>query len=123
MKIYVIGSTGMLGRYVSKYLGQHFSVVDIDRKIIDVSRVTEESMAGKFKEIGIQKDDIIINCAGTIKTRVDELGDLNAILVNSVFPRVLANVAQSHNIQVIHPTTDCVYSGLKGNYSENENMT
>jgi dTDP-4-dehydrorhamnose reductase len=51
---------------------------------------------------------------------VDKLGDLNAILVNSVFPHILANVCEKLNINLIHPTTDCVYIGNKGNYTEKD---
>lgn len=120
MKIYVLGSTGMLGRYVSKYLSQHFDVVNINRDMLDASNVTEEKVSELFDSLGIAKGDVIINCVGTIKPRVDQLGDLNAIRVNSVFPRVLANVSEKYNIHMIHPTTDCVYTGLKGKYTEDD---
>ena len=62
----------------------------------------------------------MINCIGTIKPRVDQLGDLNAILVNSVFPRLLSKLSKELNFKVIHPTTDCVYTGSKGNYNEDD---
>jgi len=121
MKIFVIGSNGMLGNYVSKYLDKSFDVVNLTRKDIDISKETEETLKSKFFSLDIKKDDVVINCAGTIKPRVDELGDLNAIIVNSVFPRILANVVESYNAKLIHPTTDCVYSGKKGKYDENDN--
>jgi dTDP-4-dehydrorhamnose reductase len=120
MKVFVIGSSGMLGKYVSTYLKDYFSVIEINRKIIDASKINEENLIEGLKSVGIVENDVIINCAGTIKPRVDELGDLNAILVNSVFPRVLANVCEKINVKLIHPTTDCVYSGNKGNYNEND---
>ena len=55
---------------------------------------------------------------GTIKPRVDELGTLNALQVNSVFPRLLANAAENLGMKMIHPTTDCVFSGKDGKYTE-----
>ena len=121
MKIFVIGSNGMLGNYVSKYLDKSFDVVNLTRKDIDISKETEETLKAKFFRLDIKKDDVVINCVGTIKPRVDELGDLNAIIVNSVFPRILANVVESYHAKLIHPTTDCVYSGKKGKYDENDN--
>jgi|LakMenE18May11ns_1017448.scaffolds.fasta_scaffold9798905_2 dTDP-4-dehydrorhamnose reductase len=120
MKIYVLGSRGMLGKYVSTYLKENFNVIEINREIIDASKVSEEELHAKFFHLNIKEDDVIINCIGTIKPRIDSLGDLNGILVNSVFPRVLANVSEKLKVKLIHPTTDCVYSGLKGSYNEND---
>ncbi len=120
MKIYVLGASGMLGKYVSTYLKENFDAVEINRENIDASKVKEEELHAKLFHLGVKEDDVIINCMGTIKPRVDSLGDLNAILVNSVFPRILANVAEKLSVKLIHPTTDCVYSGLKGSYDEND---
>lgn len=120
MKIFVLGSKGMLGRYVYTYLKQFYEVIELNRSEIDASNINEEELKNTFLHLGIKENDVIINCIGTIKPRVDELGDLNAILVNSVFPRVLANVCSSLNAKMIHPTTDCVYSGNKGSYTEKD---
>lgn len=120
MKIYVLGSKGMLGRYVFKYLSQKYNVFEINRDVLDASNQTEKSIEDILKNVGVNEGDILINCIGTIKPRVDQLGDLNAILVNSVFPRILANVCEKNKWIMIHPTTDCVYSGKKGKYNEND---
>ena len=119
MKVFVIGSTGMLGKYVSTYLKDYYDLVEINRKDIDVSSIKESELKSRFINLNINEGDVVINCVGAIKPRVDELGDLNAILVNSVFPRILANVCEEFKVKMIHPTTDCVYTGNKGNYSEN----
>jgi dTDP-4-dehydrorhamnose reductase len=120
MKVYILGSNGMLGKYVNEYLSIFFEVKQINRDLLDASNQTEESLLKKLTQIGVNKNDVIINCMGTIKPRVDQLGDLNAILVNSVFPRLLSNVCEQSGYKLIHPTTDCVYSGEKGQYSEND---
>jgi dTDP-4-dehydrorhamnose reductase len=121
MKIYVLGASGMLGRYVSTYFRtQGFYVVDINRDTLDASDITQVELHAKLFHLGIEKDDVIINCMGTIKPRIDALGDLNGILVNSVFPRLLANVSEAIGVHLIHPTTDCVYTGSKGSYDEND---
>jgi dTDP-4-dehydrorhamnose reductase len=120
MQVIVLGSKGMLGKYVWSYLNK-FECVGVNRDSLDASTATEEKLEELFiKELKIEKGDVIINCMGTIKPRVDSLGDLNAILVNSVFPRVLANFCEKNGLKLIHPTTDCVYSGLKGSYDEND---
>ncbi len=120
MKIYILGSSGMLGRYVSKYLGQSFDIVEVGRTSVDAAKATEEALLQSFSDLGVKEGDVIINCVGTIKPRVDELGDVNAILVNSVFPRLLANTVEKVGAHMIHPTTDCVYTGLRGAYSEED---
>ena len=125
MKIYVFGSTGMLGRYVSTYLGndhnsipsKFYEVRRITRNDLDITQVTE-SILEKF--LRPKSDDIVINCAGTVKPRVDELGSMNAILANSLFPHRLSSFCEKFGIKMIHITTDCVFSGGKGNYSEND---
>ena len=121
MKIYVLGASGMLGKYVSTYFRTSgFYVADINRDKLDASNITQEELHAKLFHLGLKKEDVIINCMGTIKPRIDALGDLNGILVNSVFPRMLANVSEAVGAHLIHPTTDCVYSGLKGSYNEDD---
>ena len=120
MKIFVLGSSGMLGRYVSKYLSQNYDVVEVNRNMIDASKANVPNMAITLLHLGLEKDDVIINCMGTIKPQVDSLGDKNAILVNSVFPRTLVDLTKDLDVKIIHPTTDCVYTGLKGSYTEED---
>jgi dTDP-4-dehydrorhamnose reductase len=121
MKIFVLGATGMLGKYVSKYLGQSFDIVEVNRPQLDAATISETlTMYNKLSDLDLRQGDVIINCMGTIKPRVDALGDLNAIQVNSVFPRLLAYAADAKGAHLIHPTTDCVYSGLKGSYTEDD---
>lgn len=118
MKVFVLGSKGMLGRYMSTYLKDYFNVVDMTRNEIDVSNMKQEELQIKLHHLGLKEGDIIINCIGTIKPMVDSLGDLNAIQVNSIFPRILANVCENMKVNMIHPTTDCVFTGNKGSYTE-----
>jgi len=119
MKIFVLGKSGMLGRYVFTYFQERdYEVVGIGRNELDVASCDENIIKDVFSKLSYKKGDVVINCAGTIKPRVDELGSLNAIKVNAVFPYLLANVSQSLGIKCIHPTTDCVFSGSDGEYDE-----
>ena len=85
MKVFLFGSTGMLGNYVSKYfIEKDYDVVSFSRNYFDVSEVENHHLLeNMLKDNGAKEGDFVINCAGTIKPRVDELGDLNAIIVNS----------------------------------------
>ena len=119
MKIFVLGKSGMLGRYVYTYLkGKGYNVRGIGRRHIDASDTCSD--LHHFVEYNMAHGDVVINCIGTIKPRVDELGDTNAIIVNSLFPRKLADLCEEYGVKLIHPTTDCVYTGSKGDYDEND---
>jgi len=117
MKIFILGSNGMLGRYVSKYLSTNYEVINLTRNEIDASSINYEDLLEKLTNLGLKSGDLVINCIGAIKQRV-EIEDLDFIKINSIFPRLLANVCQSINCKMIHPTTDCVYSGKEGLYNE-----
>jgi dTDP-4-dehydrorhamnose reductase len=126
MKIFVLGKNGMLGRYVYTYLkSKNYDVIGTTRDDFNVTNFYQFDDLSKIKFLdyidnNISENDLVINCIGTIKPRVDQLGDYNAILINSLFPIELADLCKSKGIKLIHPTTDCVYSGLKGNYDEND---
>lgn len=121
MKIFVLGSTGMLGRYVTKYLKQYYEVIEFNRDRLNAATATDATLFQLFGIIyGISVGDVVINCMGTIKPQIETQGELNSILVNSVFPRRLADYLEKAGAHLIHPTTDCVYSGAKGMYTEED---
>lgn len=120
MKIFVFGSKGMLGRYVYTYLKNNLynEVIEVNRNEVDASEPNMGNLQ-KFIQEKMSKGDIVVNCMGTIKPRVDQLGEINALMVNSVFPRRLSQLCNQYGVKMIHPTTDCVYKGTIGNYDEN----
>lgn len=114
MKIFVFGSTGMLGTYVTKYFSlKDYEVIPISRKKVDINKVTERILLGST----INKDDVVINCAGLIKQRVGTT-EYDFIKVNTVFPHMLAKTCESKGAKLIHVSTDCVFDGLTGGYNE-----
>lgn len=119
MKIFVIGSHGMLGRYVTMYLKKFYTVIEVNRDVMDAAKANLEDVHLIMRTLDIQPNDVIINCAGIIKPAVVEVGELNTILVDAVFPRLLATVAENEQAKMIHPSTDCVFDGKDGNYNEN----
>jgi dTDP-4-dehydrorhamnose reductase len=119
MKIVVLGNTGMLGRYVYTYFKHNdYETIGVSRKDIDISEVNRNQLKTFFDGLELGGDDVVINCMGVIKPRVDELGVLNAININSVLPHVLEEILTDMDVKLIHPTTDCVFDGLKGGYDE-----
>jgi len=121
MKIIVLGKNGMLGRYIFKYLGKNFVVKGITREDLDVSDIDNlKNNFNKLYDVGV--NDLVVNCVGTIKPRCDELGEINAIKVNSIVPRILADLSKEKGFKLLHPTTDCIYSGNTGAYKEISEM-
>jgi len=119
MKIVVLGKNGMLGRYVYTYFKSvGYDTIGVSRKDVSIAEVDKLVLTDFFTSLELSEDDVVINCIGVIKPRVDELGVLNAININSVLPHVLEEILLEMKINLIHPTTDCVYDGLQGQYDE-----
>jgi len=116
MKIFVFGSTGMLGAYVTKYFSNiGYDVVPVSRKDIDIVKVTDKMLMVS----AINKGDVVINCSGLIKQRLGTT-EYEFIKVNTMFPHMLAKVCEDKRAKLIHVSTDCCFSGAKGNYDEND---
>tara|TARA_R110000751_G_scaffold126785_2_gene228793 strand:+ start:3288 stop:4082 length:795 start_codon:yes stop_codon:yes gene_type:complete len=113
MKIHILGSSGMLGRYMETYLGDIYNCISYTRKDFDASKDIYD-----LEKIPIDKGDIVINCIGVIKPRIKEAGEANTILTNSVFPHLLSQYCKTKKCRLYHITTDCVFSGHKGRYKE-----
>ena len=67
------------------------------------------------------KPDILINCIGIIKQLPSAKDPIPSITINALFPHQLAQLCQKDQTKLIHISTDCVFSGLKGNYTEQDN--
>lgn len=124
MKIFVLGSTGMLGHYVYAYLhktytipGSTIQVYGISRENLNAYHTDNLYFNDFFNTFCIQKDDVIINCIGIIKQRKD-VPNLEYVNVNTVFPLKLAKKCAQNDVKLIHITTDCVFSGDMGLYTE-----
>jgi dTDP-4-dehydrorhamnose reductase len=117
MKIIIFGSNGMLGTYLNKFLQTTYTIIPLTRKDIDLAKSTEKEINDLLSNL-VSEYDLIINASGVIKQRDYDINDM--INVNSVFPNILAKFKKNKNCKIIHITTDCVYSGHKGNYNEND---
>ena len=114
--VVVIGANGMLGYAVSEYyFRKKYSVTKISRSDFDIAKDSIEKLA----PILIGKD-IVINCAGVIKSMIAKTPIEDVLRVNTIFPRNLANLSNKLGLHCYHVTTDCVYSGKRGDYTEND---
>lgn len=66
------------------------------------------------------KPDFVINSIGIIKQLKQSKDKIQSIEVNSLWPHQLAEICAKHNAKMIHFSTDCVFTGSKGNYKEED---
>jgi dTDP-4-dehydrorhamnose reductase len=132
MKILVMGISGMLGSMLFRILSestdydvygslrrQNVTFDQNNEKIFKGIDVLDNNLVeGLIKKL---KPDVLINCIGIIK-QVDYSNDpLSVIPINSLLPHFLYKICDSLNIRLIHISTDCVFSGNRGNYVESDN--
>lgn len=116
MKVIIFGARGMLGRYAWMVLNNHYNVIPICRPDYDITRLHE--LNSFLTSLNLETGDVIINCAGIINKRIIEVGIKETIIVNSLFPNILSRYCAERELKFIHISTDFVFSGTRGNYSE-----
>jgi dTDP-4-dehydrorhamnose reductase len=132
--VLILGGTGMLGNAVGKFFQAHPDKYDTFLTTRDLSLVygrrsnwikfdpTEKTLdaASDIREVlemFPKNPDYVINCIGTIKPFMAK-NKKESILINSLLPHIWAETLKSFGIKMIHITTDCVFSGATGAYTE-----
>lgn len=120
MRIILFGSTGMLGNYIKRtLLYNKYDLKCITREDYDICNEDYDKLLTLLHGY-----DIIINCAGAIPQRNDIYSERNYfITLNILFPQILSRMCDVNGIKLIHITTDCVYDGKKGKYTETDKHT
>lgn len=123
MKFLVLGCNGMAGHTISLYLStQNHEVIGYDRKESKlVKSIIGDARDTKNLETIIKqgKFDGVINCIGVLN-QFAENDHETATYLNAYFPHFLSKVTADIDTQVIHMSTDCVFSGNKGKYTETD---
>jgi dTDP-4-dehydrorhamnose reductase len=133
MKILILGATGMLGHKLIQGLSTDHEVYGTTRRDIVTSKKTgifeNTRLVGNIDAYNIHTireglrtidPDIMINCIGIVKQLNEAHDPVKSITINSLFPHQLQQLCFHNDIRLIHYSTDCVFSGLKGNYTEND---
>ena len=133
MRLLILGGSGMLGHQLWRGLhAQHDTWVTLRRPVADFAahNLFDEAKA-------IQADDItddeslgraldqanpeaVINCVGLIKQRDEASDEALTLRVNAEFPHRLAKRCGEAGARLIHFSTDCIFAGTKGNYTESD---
>lgn len=121
-KILIIGSKGMAGHILYDFFKE-----STDFKIIDIARGTDfhtptyQMDVTDFQKLSevlnAEKPDVVINCIGILNKDAEDHPD-RAILLNSYLPHFLAGIGNEIRFKLIHISTDCVFDGKKGGYTE-----
>jgi dTDP-4-dehydrorhamnose reductase len=133
MRILILGGSGMLGHRLWIALQEaHDTWVTIrgssmpfphkvqfprDKVCTNVDALVFDEVVRSLSAV---RPDLLINCVGLIKQVPLASDPLAAIRVNAMLPHQLALVCRSAGIRMIHISTDCVFSGKKGNYVESD---
>lgn len=123
-KVLVLGSAGMLGHITFLYLSENpeYQVFGTSRSqkfnknVFDLDVLNQDHVKSLIDEI---KPDVIVNCIGVLISGSNK-DHKNAIYINSYLPHFLAEISTENNIRLIHVSTDCVFSGSKGGYTEKD---
>lgn len=124
MKIAILGVTGMLGSAVYKYFKENtnYEIVGTTRGALPnesdfyhLDVLINNIPNSTFVELN--SSNYIINCIGAIKPAFKNIGIEDAIRINSLFPHKISKIFDN---KVINISTDCVYSGNKGDYIETD---
>ncbi len=93
-------------------------------KIFDTQKTLENIDVGNIKAVEtlVEKiqPDVIINAVGIIKQISDSKNTIKTLSINSIFPHQLEEIAKKNDARLICISTDCVFNGKKGNYTEED---
>ena len=134
MKVLVLGANGMIGHVMFRVLSQHQDWVVFGTERTRTASQADSTTPSKNLLTGIDltcvdtltklfvkvAPDVVVNCAGLTKHLPDSSDALKAIPINSILPHRLADLCLLSNARLIHVSTDCVFSGEKGNYLETD---
>ncbi len=122
MNFFILGCNGMAGHIISLYLQeQGHSVLGLARaKSLYVDNIEGDAFDTELlkKIIKQNKFDAVVNCIG-ILNQFAEKDKASASFLNCYLPHFLAQTTVDMDTQIIHISTDCVFSGKQGGYTEN----
>ncbi len=128
-RILVVGASGMLGHEAMRVLAPDFEVWGACRNpesLPDLG-VPEARLLGgldatdpgdAYRLLDMVEPDVVVNAIGIVKQRPDAKAAIPSIEVNGLWPHVLADACASAGARMVHVSTDCVFSGKRGGYTE-----
>lgn len=131
--VLILGAGGMLGHKLCHELPQcghsvfgtirqraetiagFDDVYDQTKVFAGVDAMEDASLADVFSQV---KPDVVVNAIGIVKQLPSANNRLISVAINSYLPHKLAQLCREQGCKLIHISTDCVFSGREGNYTE-----
>lgn len=95
----------------------HLNIFNLERAI---GRVSAEDFDSVVRALARVRPRVVVNCVGIVKQDAAAKDPLTSISINSLFPHRLAAICRAANARLIHLSTDCVFSGRRGQYAEDD---
>lgn len=132
MKVLVLGASGMLGNAMVRVLGKrsgwqvfgtlrsdggrrYFTPTENARLISGVDVEQIDSLVKVFSQV---RPAAVVNCIGLVKQLADAKDPLLALPINALLPHRLERLCELAGARLVHMSTDCVFSGQRGRYTE-----
>lgn len=133
MRILIFGGTGMFGHKLVQELSRDFDVFstirgsftsiseyEIFERTSTIENISVQDLDSVLGAIERVKPDVVINAVGIVKQLPAASDVIQTLTVNSIFPHRLGQLGREFGFRTITISTDCVFSGKKGNYKEDE---
>jgi dTDP-4-dehydrorhamnose reductase len=133
MRILILGGDGMLGHRLLRHLQARHDVrvtlrhgmgfyapFGLFRHDNAYPGVDVRSMDQLMAAVVDFEPDAIVNCVGIVKQRGEAKASLPSIQINALLPHRLVLMARAARCRLVHLSTDCVFSGRKGGYTEDD---
>jgi dTDP-4-dehydrorhamnose reductase len=133
MRILVLGGDGMLGHQLLMLLRERHEVrVTLRQEFAAYANVPLFSLQNSFNGVDVRVSDrllavlsefhpdAVVNAVGIVKQRPDGLDVIPNLEINALLPHRLALICRAIGARLIHISTDCVFSGDRGQYREDD---
>ena len=133
MRVLVLGASGMLGHKMLQHLSSEVDVAGTIREpepdpvvrdaLPDVPlypNVLANDLDALEHAIDDWRADVVVNCIGIVKQAPAAGEYIPSICVNALLPHQLHQLTAARGVRLIHFSTDCVFSGRDGNYTEDD---
>jgi dTDP-4-dehydrorhamnose reductase len=132
MKVLVFGASGMIGSAVFRVLSANtgwqvwgtlrsadarrfFTTDQQDKLVVGVDVEKHDALVRMFASV---RPDVVVNCIGLTKHHKEAEDPQLALPLNALLPHRMADLCAVAGARLIHVSTDCVFAGTKGNYTE-----
>lgn len=134
MRALILGGAGMLGHKLWQTLRERIETFTTLRqtaaayqrlRLFDPQRVIDRVDVGSMDDLhrafGVSRPDVVFNAVGIIKQLREAHDPIRSLEINALLPHRLAGLCSACGARLIHVSTDCVFSGRRGYYTESDN--